>query len=72
MEHDEMEAKLHQLTLLREELEVSRTYEAYERARARVMLRDDVVSCEVREDGTLCCVDTSGNRILRPAGWRGR
>ncbi len=72
MQHDEMEAKLHRMTELKLELEAVREQQARERARARVMLRDDVVSCEIREDGTLLCVDFNGIVCIRPAGWRGR
>ncbi len=72
MEPDEMEAKLHKMTQLSLELDEVRTRQARERARARVMLRDDVISCEVRADGTLLCVDYNGVRTIRPAGWRGR
>jgi len=72
MKPDEMEAKLHELTVLRQELEDNRRWEAHERARARVMLRDDVVSCTVRPDGTLLSLNGDGSSTLRPAGWRGR
>ncbi len=72
MKSDEMEAKLHKMTQLALELDLERKSQSHERARQRVLLRDDVVSCEVREDGTLLCTDTQGRKILRPAGWRGR
>ncbi len=72
MKPDEMEAKLHEMTKLALELDVERTAQAHERARARVVLRDDVVSCEVRPDGTLLSLGIDGSYTLRPAGWRGR
>ncbi len=46
--------------------------QANERAAARCMLRDDVTHVEIRPDGTLLCTDWSGQKTLRPAGWRGR
>ncbi len=72
MNQEEMEAKLHKMTQLSLELDEVRTKQSRERARARVMLRDDVISCEVREDGTLMCLTIDGTQVLRPAGWRGR
>ncbi len=72
MDPKEMEAKLHKMTQLAIELNEVRTDQAHERARARVMLRDDVVSCEIRSDGTLLCTDYNGVITMRPAGWRGR
>ncbi len=72
MKPDEMEAKLHKMTQLALELDVERQRQAHERARARVMLRDDVVSCEIRPDGTLLSLNSDGSSTLRPAGWRGR
>ncbi len=72
MKPDEMEAKLHEMTQLALELDEVRTRQSHERARDRVMRRDDVVSCEIRPDGTLRCLDVRGNYTLRPAGWRGR
>ncbi len=72
MKPDEMEAKLHTMTQLALELDEERTLQARERARARVLLRDDVVSCEIRSDGTLRCLSSDGTYTLRPAGWRGR
>ncbi len=50
----------------------AREREAHERALARVLLRDDVMSCHIRDDGTLESVDLSGHTTIRPAGWRGR
>ncbi len=72
MDPKEMEAKLHEMTQLALELDEERTLQARERARDRVMRRDDVVACEVREDGTLLCTGYDGSVTLRPAGWRGR
>ncbi len=72
MKPDEMEAKLHEMTQLALELDEERKLQSHERARARVLLRDDVVSCEIRPDGTLRCLDVNGTYTLRPAGWRGR
>ncbi len=72
MKPEEMEAKLHKMTQLTLELDEERTRQAHERARDRVMRRDDVVSCEIREDGTLLCTGYDGSVTLRPAGWRGR
>ncbi len=72
MKPKEMEAKLHEMTKLAQELNEVRTREAHERARARVMLRDDVISCEIREDGTLLSLDITGTYVIRPGGWRGR
>ncbi len=72
MKPEEMEAKLHKMTQLALELDEERSLQARERARARVMLRDDVVSCEVRPDGTLLSLNIDGSSTLRPAGWRGR
>lgn len=50
----------------------ARELQAGERALARVMLRDDIVSCELRSDGTLESVDINGHTTIRPGGWRGR
>ncbi len=72
MKPDEMEAKLHELTQLRLELDGERELQARSRARDRVLLRDDVVSVEIRPDGTLRCLDVQGTYTIRPAGWRGR
>ncbi len=72
MKQEEMESKLHEMTQLALELDLERAGQSRERARARVMLRDDVISCEIRADGTLLCVDYNGVRTIRPAGWRGR
>ncbi len=72
MDPKEMEEKLHKMTQLALELDEVRIDQARERARARVMLRDDVVSCEIRSDGTLLSLNTDGSYTLRPAGWRGR
>ncbi len=72
MKPEEMEAKLHQMTQLALELDLVRVSQAHERARQRVLLRDDVVSCEVRKDGTLLSLNIDGSSTLRPAGWRGR
>ncbi len=49
-----------------------RELQAWDRARDRVMLRDDVVTCHIREDGTLECTGVDGSVTIRPAGWRGR
>ncbi len=72
MDQKEMEAKLHKMTQLSLELDEVRTFQSRERARARCLLREDVLSCEVREDGTLLCTTFDGTQVLRPAGWRGR
>ncbi len=72
MKPDEMEAKLHKMTQLALELDLERKSQSHERARQRCLLRDDVISCVVREDGTLMCTDQQGRQVLRPAGWRGR
>ncbi len=72
MKKSEMEAKLHKMTQLALELDLERRAQSHERARARVMRRDDVASCEIREDGTLLCTDHEGRQVLRAAGWRGR
>ncbi len=72
MKQDEMEAKLHELTEIRRELDLERELQARARARDRVMLRDDVVSVEIRPDGTMLCLNVDGSSTLRPAGWRGR
>ncbi len=72
MDAEEMEAKLHTMTQLALEMDLERKSQAHERARARCLLRDDVVSVELREDGTLLCTGYDGSVCLRPAGWRGR
>ncbi len=72
MKPEEMEAKLHEMTQLAFELDEERSTQARARARARVMLRDDVISCTIREDGTLECVGADGSVTIRPAGWRAR
>ncbi len=72
MESKEMEAKLHKMTQLALELDEVRTDQARRRARDRVLLRDDVISCEIRPDGTLLSQNSDGSSTLRPAGWRGR
>ncbi len=72
MKPDEMEAKLHEMTQLALELDEERSLQARRRARERVLLRDDVVSCEIRPDGTLRSLSVDGTYTLRPAGWRGR
>ncbi len=72
MKPDEMEAKLHKMTQLALELDEVRIDQARRRARERVLLRDDVVSCEIRPDGTLLSKNSDGSTTLRPAGWRGR
>ncbi len=72
MKPEEMEEKLHAMTQLALELDLERVSQAHERARQRVLLRDDVVSCEVRKDGTLLSLNSDGSSTLRPAGWRAR
>ncbi len=72
MDKKEMEAKVHELAQLSFELSEVRTAQANVRARDRVMLRDDVVTCEIRPDGTLRSMDINGTYTIRPAGWRGR
>ncbi len=72
MKPKEMEEKLHEMTQLALELDQERTLQAHVRARDRVMLRDDVISCEIRPDGTLRSLGSDGLYTLRPAGWRGR
>ncbi len=49
-----------------------RKLQAWDRARDRVMRRDDVVTVHTREDGTMECLGYDGSVTLRPAGWRGR
>ncbi len=72
MKQEEMEAKLHEMTQLALELSDERELQARSRARDRVMRRDDVITCEIRPDGTLRCLTADGTWTLRPAGWRGR
>ncbi len=72
MTPEEMEAKLHLKTQLELELGDERELQARSRARDRVMRRDDVVSCEIRPDGTMLCTGFDGSVTIRPAGWRGR
>ncbi len=72
MDQKEMEAKLHEMAQLSLELDEVRTAQAHVRARDRVMLRADVISCEIRPDGTLLSLNSDGSSTLRPAGWRGR
>ncbi len=67
---DEKQLQLFQLARL--EVAAARVAQARDRAKARCLLRDDVASVEVREDGTLLCTDHDGSVTLRPAGWRGR
>lgn len=50
----------------------ARLDQARERAAARCMLRDDVLSVELREDGTILCTGYNGDVTLRLGGWRGR
>lgn len=45
---------------------------ANDRAVVRCLARDDVLTAELREDGTILCTDHEGRQVLRPAGWRGR
>ncbi len=69
---EELEAQMHLVYVGQAVLDHERKLQAWDRARDRVMLRDDVVSCHIREDGTLESVDVNGHTTIRPAGWRGR
>ncbi len=68
----QMELDMHAVHEAQLRLTLARKQQAHERALARCLLRDDVVSAELREDGSILCTDFNGRETLRMAGWRGR
>ncbi len=69
---EQLELLMHDLHVAEATVALERKLQAWDRARDRVMLRDDVASCHIREDGTLECTGYDGVVTYRPAGWRGR
>ncbi len=69
---EQLELLMHDVHVGEAILARERELQAWDRARDRVMRRDDVASCHIRPDGTLECTGYDGSVTLRPAGWRGR
>ncbi len=76
MEKDErqlhIESIMHHVYEGQLELDKFRRDEANDRAVARCLARGDVMTAELREDGSILCTGYNGRQIIRMAGWRGR
>ncbi len=66
------EELMHRIHEDQRELRDAQKEAANDRAVHRCLLRDDVLTAELREDGSILCTSFDGSQTLRMAGWRGR